>query len=83
MASREGTKPSNVREPFIIGTPATATLSLIAMRLPARRSSAGFCAVIDVATYHAPRALSSSARKRCSRWGADGAADWYNSSTTS
>ena len=35
VASRLGTKPSRVREPFIIGTPATSMLSLIATRRPA------------------------------------------------
>jgi hypothetical protein len=36
VASRRGTKPSSVAEPFIIGTPATAMLSLTAMRRPDR-----------------------------------------------
>src|SRR6266567_6140573 len=36
VASNSGTYPSNADEPFIIGTPATHTLSLIAMRFPAR-----------------------------------------------
>src|SRR3954451_16939641 len=36
VASREGTKPSRVREPFIIGTPATSTLSFTATLYPAR-----------------------------------------------
>src|SRR3954452_19796567 len=35
VASRRGTKPSRVCEPFIIGTPATAVLSLIATVRPA------------------------------------------------
>ena len=35
VASLFGTKPSRVVEPFIIATPATSTLSLMAMRLPA------------------------------------------------
>lgn len=34
VASRVGTKPSTEREPFIIGTPATSMLSLIATVLP-------------------------------------------------
>jgi hypothetical protein len=36
VASNSGTYPSSTEEPFIIGTPATQTLSLIAMRLPAK-----------------------------------------------
>src|SRR5205823_1329359 len=36
VASISGTYPSSTREPFIIGTPATQMLSLIATRLPAR-----------------------------------------------
>src|SRR6266516_5635958 len=36
VASNSGTYPSSTEEPFIIGTPATQTLSLIAIRLPAR-----------------------------------------------
>src|SRR5438132_11670120 len=36
VASNSGTYPSSTTEPFIIGTPATQTLSLIAIRFPAR-----------------------------------------------
>ena len=32
VASRDGTNPSTVFEPFIIGTPATSTLSFTATR---------------------------------------------------
>ena len=35
VASRVGTKPFTVRDPFIIGTPATIVLSLIATVRPA------------------------------------------------
>src|SRR5215471_18897315 len=35
VASNSGTYPSSTEEPFIIGTPATQTLSLIAIRFPA------------------------------------------------
>ena len=34
VASISGTKPSNIREPFIMGTPATHVLSLMATVLP-------------------------------------------------
>src|SRR5438876_12114603 len=34
VASNSGTYPSSTEEPFIIGTPATQTLSLIAIRFP-------------------------------------------------
>src|SRR5438309_10878071 len=36
VASNSGTYPSSTEEPFIIGTPATQTLSLMAMRFPDR-----------------------------------------------
>src|SRR6266700_832560 len=36
VASNSGTYPSSTEDPFIIGTPATQTLSLIAIRFPAR-----------------------------------------------
>src|SRR3954451_1961985 len=58
VASRPGTKPSRVRDPFIIGTPATAVLSLIAtVRLASGPSSAPW---ISVRTYQAPSGLSDS-----------------------
>ena len=59
VASRVGTKPSTVSEPFIIGTPATMTLSLIATVRPARGPSS--VSRISVVTYHAPSGLSASA----------------------
>src|SRR5215471_8306478 len=52
VASRLGTNPSRVREPFIIGTPATSILSLTATRRPASGPS-GF-SWISVCTYQAP-----------------------------
>ncbi len=58
VASLVGTNPSTVREPFIMGRPATMVLSLIATVRPAsgppRRS------VILVRTYQAPSGFSSS-----------------------
>src|SRR5215212_5278919 len=36
VASNSGTYPSSADDPFIIGTPATQTLSLMAIRLPER-----------------------------------------------
>ena len=59
MASRLGTKPSTVSEPFIIGTPATMMLSLIATVRPA--SGPPSVSRMSVATYHAPSWLSHSA----------------------
>src|ERR1700750_1035134 len=56
VASRLGTNPSRVREPFIIGTPATSMLSLTATRRPASAPSG--CSWISVFTYQAPRGFS-------------------------
>src|SRR3954452_15974592 len=58
VASRLGTKPSSVCEPFIIGTPATAVLSLIATVRPASGPSSA--PWISVRTYQAPSGLSAS-----------------------
>src|SRR3954451_15069626 len=55
VASREGTKPSRVCEPFIIGTPATAVLSLIATVRPASGPSSA--PRTSVRTYQAPSGL--------------------------
>src|SRR3954453_15498524 len=59
VASRLGTKPSRVCEPFIIGTPATAVLSLTATVRPASGPSSA--PRISVVTYQAPSGLSASA----------------------
>src|SRR6201998_2860980 len=56
VASRLGTKPSTARDPFIIGMPATAMLSLTATALPDSGPSAP--EAISVVTYQAPRGLS-------------------------
>src|SRR3954449_2090036 len=58
VASRLGTKPSRVSEPFIIGTPATAVLSLIATVRPA--SGPWSAPWTSVLTYQAPSGLSAS-----------------------
>ena len=72
VASRRGTKPSTVAEPFVIGRPATLTLSLIATDLPA--SGPWAAPGIDVVTYQAPSGLSvGSAHTRC---GVSGAVAW-------
>ena len=72
VASCRGTKPSRVCEPFIIGTPATATLSLMATVRPASGPSAA--PRISVVTYQAPSGLSASAGRLLGRsvgaWGA-------------
>src|SRR3954454_14934274 len=65
VASRLGTKPSRVCEPFIIGTPATAVLSLIATVRPASGPSSA--PWISVRTYQAPSGLSASSGQRTGR----------------
>src|SRR2546423_9057541 len=71
VASRDGTNPSTVREPFIIGTPATIVLSLTATVRPA--SGPPSASVMSVRTYHAPSGFSSSEGRRQARSGAFGA----------
>ena len=71
VASRSGMNPSTAAEPFIIGTPATAMLSLTATRRPASGPSAR--PVISVVTYQAPSWLSPSAGRFQGRSGACGA----------
>ena len=56
VASRLGMKPSIVRDPFIIGIPATVMLSLIATALPESGPSA--LEAISVVTYQAPSGFS-------------------------
>src|SRR6266702_8275394 len=56
VASRRGTYPSTVADPFIIGSPATSMLSLIATRRPA--SGPPPPDLISVVTYQAPSSLS-------------------------
>jgi hypothetical protein len=57
VASNSGTYPSSVDVPFIIGTPATQTLSLIAIRLPA--SSPDEAPFMEHLQYQAPSGFSS------------------------
>ncbi len=80
VASRVGTKPSRVSEPFIIGTPATMMLSLIAtVRPDSGPSSVSWIAVV---TYQAPSGLSASAGRDHGRSaGGAGAVRSYSSST--
>ena len=56
VASSTGTKPSSEREPFIIGRPATMTLSLMATRLLA--SGPLVAPVISAVTYQPLSGLS-------------------------
>ena len=56
VASRRGTNPWTVAEPFIIGSPATSMLSLIATRRPASGPSPAV--VMSVVTYQAPSSFS-------------------------
>src|SRR5262249_36410558 len=66
VASWRGTYPSIARDPFIIGTPARAMLSLTATLRPARGPSRRV--VISVVTYQAPKSLAPSAghwKDRC------------------
>src|SRR5919205_3083234 len=58
VASTLGTNPSRVCEPFIIGTPATAVLSLTATVRPASGPSSA--PRISVRTYQAPSGFSAS-----------------------
>src|SRR5689334_309070 len=84
VASRRGTKPSMVAEPFIIGTPATAMLSLTAMRRPARGPSSA--PLMSVVTYQAPSSLAASVGRCHFRTGGSGERArlaWYSCSTTS
>ena len=82
VASRLGTKPSRVREPFIIGTPATSMLSLIATRRPASGPSGR--SAISVRTYQAPSGFSAgSGCFQVRLAGGCGAVCAYNSSTAS
>ena len=79
VASTLGTNPRTVSDPFIIGTPATATLSLIATRRPASGPSTP--RLSSVVTYQAPSGLSDGSCH--SRVGTTGAASCsYRSSTT-
>ena len=71
VASRAGWKPSRVDDPFIMGTPATAVLSLMATKRPASGPSER--SVIDVVTYQAPSGLSAGAGRFQGRSGACGA----------
>ena len=57
VASKSGTYPSSVAAPFIMGTPATMTLSLMATRLPL--SLPAGAPLIDVFRYQALRGFSS------------------------
>src|SRR5579884_4051638 len=57
VASRPGMNPSTARDPFIIGIPATAMLSLIATRRPDSGPSAPD--VMSAVTYQAPSGLCS------------------------
>lgn len=79
VASRRGTNPSTVREPFIIGTPATATLSLIATVRPANGPPED--SVIEVVTYHAAYGLSDGAGDSHDRCGTGSALRAYSRST--
>src|SRR6478752_2170366 len=65
VASTLGTNPSRVCEPFIIGTPATAVLSLTATVRPASGPSSA--PRISVRTYQAPSGLSPSAGRLLDR----------------
>jgi hypothetical protein len=72
VASRVGTKPATVRDPLVMGTPATDTLSLIATVLPA--SGPPGSPGMEVVTYQAPSGLSAgSDHSRSGATGADAA----------
>src|SRR4051795_1980692 len=82
VASREGTKPSTECEPFVIGTPATAVLSLIATVRPASGPSSA--PWTSVRTYQAPSGLSPSSGQVTGRSaGGSGLIAAYSCSTAS
>src|SRR5690348_146951 len=75
VASLSGTNPSTVAEPFIIGSPATSMLSLIATRRPASGPSSA--SLISAVTYQAPSSFSASVGHWYGRSGASGRCAWY------
>ena len=81
VASRRGTYPSMVSEPFISGTPATAVLSLIATVRPA--SGPVPLPLTSQVTYQALNGLSAASGRLQARSGMAGAEAWYSSSTAS
>src|SRR3954454_6685946 len=82
VASLEGTKPSRVCEPFVIGTPATAVLSLMATVRPASGPSSA--PRTSVRTYQAPSGLSVSSGQVTGRSaGGSGLIAAYSCSTAS
>src|SRR3984885_13147427 len=81
VASRRGTNPSTVADPFIIGSPATSMLSLIATRRPASGPSPAV--LISLVTYQAPSSFSASDVHVYGRLGACGRRPAYSRSTSS
>src|ERR1700754_75959 len=81
VASRRGTKPSTVAEPFIIGTPATAVLSFTATRRPASGPSP--LPVTSQVTYQAPNGFSAASGRLQARCGTAGSTSACNRSTMS
>src|SRR5439155_3050280 len=81
VASRRGTYPSTARDPFIIGTPARAMLSLTATLRPTRGPS--WRVAISVVTYQAPRSLAPSTGHRKGRCGGSPRLAAYSCSTSS
>jgi hypothetical protein len=81
VASRDGTKPSRVAEPFIIGTPATAVLSLTATVRPA--SGPSLLSVMLQVTYQAFSGLSAASGRAHARSGATGSSCAWSASTAS
>src|ERR1700733_14488663 len=65
VASLEGTNPSITFEPFIIGRPATQTLSLMAIFLPAKGPLGA--PLMDAVTYQAPSGFSAAEGRADSR----------------
>ena len=71
VASLRGTNPSRVAEPFIMATPATSVLSLMATRRPARGPSSR--SRTEHRRYQAPSGLSAGSGRHEWRSGASGA----------
>src|SRR5919107_1522165 len=78
VASNSGTYPSSAEEPFIIGTPATQTLSLMAICLPERGPFSA--PLIEHLQYQALRGFSSGSGlwppERGYLTGSSGSASW-------
>ena len=81
VASRRGMKRCTAADPFIIGTPATAMLSLTATRRPA--SGPWPAPAISVVTYQAPSSFPAAAGQSYDRTGGSASRASYSRRTAS